>query len=69
MSADRHFHLHDGSVPELLDDDAPDDMPAARSVAVVLLSMMLASVIIMAVLHSNTHRQPSASPDTIELVP
>ena len=69
MSADKHFHLHDGSVPELLDDDTPDDMPAARSIAVVILSMMLASVIIMAVINGNSDRVPSASPDTIELVP
>jgi hypothetical protein len=69
MSADKHFHLHDGSVPEIIDDDAPDDMPAARSIAVVILSILLASVIVMAVLNSNTHRLQSASPDTIELVP
>ncbi len=69
MSADKHFHLHDGSVPELLDDDTPDDMPAARTIAVVILSMMLASVLIMAVINGNSHRVQSASPDTIELVP
>ena len=69
MSADKHFHIHDGSVPELIDDDAPDDMPAARSIAVVILSMMLVSVIVMAVIGGRTPLPPSAPPNTIELVP
>ena len=61
MSADKHFHPP-APVPDALEDHQPDDMPAARGLFVVILSLLLVCSLVAAVLLSHRHRAASEDP-------
>ena len=50
MSQDQHYNLADKHLPELLADRKGTDMPAARSMLVIILGMIVAFAVISTLL-------------------
>lgn len=54
--ADKHYHPH-GEVPEVLEDHKPDDMPAARTLLIVVLALLVVGALIALVINgAGPHR-------------
>jgi hypothetical protein len=68
MSADKHFHPP-APVPDALEDHQPDDMPAARGLVVVILSLLVVCSLVAAlILGQNKKHSDSAAPANTEQV-
>ena len=67
MSADKHFHPP-APVPDALEDHEPDDMPAARGLVVVILSLLVVCSLVAALILGHSKRQHSIAPDNTEQV-
>ena len=48
--ADKHFHPP-APVPEMLEDHQPDDLPAARSLVGIVMSLLVVSAVVWAVIY------------------
>ncbi len=53
MSADKHFD-QTGAVPEALEDHQPDDMPAARTIGVVVMLLLVVCSVIAAIIFNQS---------------
>lgn len=54
MAADKHFHPP-APVPDALEDHKPDDMPAARSLIVIIGGLLVVCAIIAAVIYGRAN--------------
>ena len=56
MSTDKHFNEH-GEVPKPLDDYRPNDMPAAKTIFIVVLAILILGTAVTALVHKKVERK------------
>lgn len=60
MSADKHFNQH-GGIPEAMDDHRPDDMPAAKTIVVLVVALLVVCTVITAVIYGRAEKAVGAA--------
>ncbi len=70
MAADKHYHQPAPHLPEALEDHQPDDMPAARNIIVLIISLLaLCTIILGAIYYSYQPGTALKDPQKIEQTP
>lgn len=60
MAADKHFHPP-APVPEALEDHKPDDMPAARSMMVIIGGILALGAVVATLLYYTVYQHREAT--------
>lgn len=62
MAADKHFHTP-GVVPSAIDDPKPDDMPAARTLGILVIALLgVCFGIFILIYTAQQHKAEEAAP-------
>ena len=53
MAADKHYHQPAPNLPEALEDHQPDDMPAARSLFLILIALFGIAIVVAVIVYQS----------------